>query len=85
MIYKPQWNGMDHVKVDFYNEGITSNMDRRCMLFFANSDADNYNFFVQRYEYLRDPRRSAKLIRENRDKWLAEWEQNREYYSGHDT
>lgn len=45
MIYNPQWNGMDHVKADFYNEGITSNMDRRCMLFFANSDADNYNFF----------------------------------------
>lgn len=85
MVYKPGWSEMDHVKVDFYNEGVMSNMDRRCMLFFADTDPENYNFFVQRYEYLRDPRRSAKLVRENRDKWLEEWETNRDYYCGHDT
>lgn len=84
MVYKSPWSAMNHVKVDFYNEGTMSNMDRRCMLFFANSDPENYAFFVQRYEYLRDPRRSAKLLRENRDKWLEEWENNREYYCGYD-
>lgn len=85
MVYKPQWSEMNHVKVDFYNEGITSTMDRRCMLFFENSDPDNYNFFVQRYEYLRNPRESSKLVRENRNKWLEEWEQNLDYYCGQDT
>lgn len=82
IVYKPRWSGMNHVKVDFYNEGIMSNMDRRCMIFFEDADPENHRFFVQRYEYLRDPRRSAKLIRENRASWLEEWEQNREYYCG---
>ena len=73
--YKPAFEEYSHMKVDLYSEGLTSNMERRCMMIFKQDDPENYDFFVHRYEYIRNPRQSQKLIRQNHDRWVAQWEQ----------
>lgn len=76
--YKPEYEQYSHVKVDLYSEGLTSNMDRRCMMIFKEDDPENYNFFVRRYEYTRNPKKSKMLIQKNHDQWVAQWEQLKE-------
>lgn len=76
--YKPGLEEYNHIKVDLYSEGLTSNMDRRCMMIFEQDDPENYEFFVRRYEYTRNPRKSQKLIRQNHELWLQQWEQLKE-------
>lgn len=76
--YKPEYEEYSHMKVDLYSEGLTSNMDRRCMMIFKQDDPENYDFFVRRYEYTRNPRKSQALIRQNHDLWLQQWEQLKE-------
>ena len=72
--YKDGFAKNDHIKIDLYSEGITSSVDRRCMLFFKDTDADNYNFFEGRYNYIRNFEKSEKLISEHHDDWIDEWE-----------
>ena len=72
--YQKGYEENNHIKVDLYSEGLISNMDRRCMLFFKEDDPDNYNFFVQRYEYLRNVKKSRRLIKENHEQWIQAWE-----------
>lgn len=76
--YKPEYEEYSHIKVDLYSEGITSNMDRRCMMIFKQDDPENYNFFVRRYEYTRNPIESKALIRQHHDQWVTQWEQLKE-------
>lgn len=76
--YKPLFEEYSHIKVDIYSEGLTSNMDRRCMMIFKQEDPENYDFFVRRYEYIRNPKQSQKLIRQYHDQWLEQWERLKE-------
>ena len=76
--YQKGYEENNHIKVDLYSEGLLSNMDRRCMLFFKEEDPDNYNFFVQRYEYLRNVKKSRRLIKENHEQWIQAWEEFQE-------
>ena len=76
--YKPEYSAYNHMKVDLYSEGLTSNMDRRCMMIFKGDDPENYGFFVNRYEYIRDPKESKALIRQHHQQWLEQWEQLKE-------
>lgn len=78
MEYKTGWEEYNHIKVDLYSEGLTSNMDRRCMMIFEKDDPANYRFFVHRYEYIRNVNMSRELIRANHDRWLQEWDQLKE-------
>lgn len=71
--YKDGYEKYDHVKIDLYSEGLVSNMNRRTMLIFRESDPENYRFFVERYHYIRDVRASQQLIKEHHGKWLQEW------------
>ncbi len=77
--YKQDYAQYNHIKVDLYSEGITSNMDRRSMMIFRQKDSENYKFFVQRYEYTRNIKASQRLIKKNHEKWLAQWEVVKEY------
>lgn len=72
--YKTGFEQNNHIKLDLYSEGLTSNMDRRSTLFFKDNDPDNYNFFIRRYEYIRNQEKSNKLIKENHENWITEWE-----------
>lgn len=76
--YKNDYSDYDHIKIDWYSEGVRSNMDRRCMLIFKNSDSDNYSFFETRYDYIRNIKKSQRLIKDNHDAWIAEWEELKE-------
>jgi len=76
--YQKGYEENNPIKVDLYSEGLISNMDRRCMLFFKEDDPENYNFFVQRYEYLRNVKKSRRLIKENHDQWIRAWEEFQE-------
>lgn len=76
--YKPEYDEYDHIKVDLYSEGLTSNMDRRCMVIFKKDDPDNYTFFSSRYEYIRNPVVSKKLIKQYHTQWTEQWEQLKE-------
>lgn len=78
--YKHGYEEHNHIKVDLYSEGLVSNMDRRCMLFFESSDPENYLFFEKRYEYMRNVRRSRELIRANHDAWIARWNELQEEF-----
>ena len=78
IIYKEAYRGYDHVKVDPYSEGLTSNMDRRSMLIFRETDPENYLFFEARYQYIRNLKRSNKLIRDGHEAWMEEWERLKE-------
>ncbi|MBP3437425.1 MAG: toll/interleukin-1 receptor domain-containing protein [Clostridia bacterium] len=72
--YKTEYEYYDHIKLDLYSEGLTSNMDRRSMLIFKKTDPENYLFFEERYKYIRNLKRSARLIQENHDGWIKAWE-----------
>jgi hypothetical protein len=74
MTYKEGYEQYDHVKVDLYSEGLVSNMERRCMVIFREDDPENYTFFVERYNYVRNVKESKKLIKEGHDRWVAAWE-----------
>jgi hypothetical protein len=76
--YKPGFEEYSHVKVDLYSEGLTSNMDRRCMMIFKQDDPDNYSFFVRCYEYTRNVRESKALMKAHHAQWLAQWEELKE-------
>lgn len=76
--YKDGWEEYNHIKVDLYSEGLTSNMDRRCMMIFERDDPVNYRFFANRYEYIRNVGMSRALILDNHDRWVQEWEHLRE-------
>lgn len=76
--YKPGYEENSHIKVDLYSAGLASNMDRRCMMIFKKDDPENHNFFVHRYEYTRNVKASANLIRKYHDQWLAQWAQLQE-------
>ena len=76
--YKPEYEQYNHIKVDLYSEGLTSNMDRRCMMIFKQDDPDNFNFFVGRYAYIRNPIESKRLIRLHHDEWITQWEELKE-------
>jgi len=76
--YKPEYQEYNHIKVDLYSEGLTSNMDRRCMMIFKGNDPENYSFFVSRYEYIRNPRESKALISRHHQLWLEQWAQLKE-------
>ena len=80
VIYKSGWEEFNHVKVDLYSLNLDSSVDRRSMLIFERDDPENYRFFVQQFEYLRNQelRASRERIRQNNDKWLREWEELRE-------
>ena len=71
--YKNEYSDFDHIKVDLYSEGLTSNMDRRCMLIFKESDPENYAFFESRYQYIRNIKKSQALIKNNHDSWIESW------------
>lgn len=72
--YKTEYNKYDHIKVDLYSEGLTSNMERRSMLIFRETDIENYAFFEERYNKTRNLKRSSKLIEDNHQKWISDWE-----------
>ena len=78
--YKPGYEENSHIKIDLYSEGLSSNMDRRCMLIFKQDDPENHNFFVRRYEYTRNVKESARLIKKNHENWLAQWKQLQEEF-----
>lgn len=71
--YKKGWEKYNHVKVDLYSEGIVSTMERRSLLFFADTDKENYEFFRNRYKYIRNPEKSLALIRRNHGRWIRKW------------
>lgn len=71
--YKQGWEELNHVKVDLYSEGLVSNMERRSMLFFERDDKENYDFFVNRYNYLRNPKKSKELMKQYHDSWIQQW------------
>lgn len=73
--YKSEYSNYDNIKVDIYSEGLTSNMDRRCMLLFKETDPENYSFFENRYQYIRNIKHSNHLIEKNHAIWVEEWEQ----------
>lgn len=73
--YKDGYGAHDHVKVDLYSEGLVSNMDRRCMVFFKDADPGNHDFFIQRYKYIRNIRKSRELIKEGHDRWMQQWDE----------
>lgn len=75
IVYKERWKDYNHIKVDLYSEGIGSSMDRRSMVIFESNDEENYNFFVSRYNYIRNARKSKNLIMLHNEEWLAEWEE----------
>ena len=72
--YKLGYEENSHIKIDLYSEGLVSNMDRRCMIVFKQNDPANHNFFVRCYEYTRNVKESAKLIKQNHENWLEHWE-----------
>ena len=76
--YKKGNEEEDHIKIDLYSEGMTSNMERRSMIFFKDADVENYKFFVRRYEFTRNVEKSNRIIAECHDKWCAEWERLKE-------
>lgn len=76
--YKEPWSEFDHIKYDMYSYGMTTNMSRRSMVFFRQSDRDNYDYFRGIYEYIRGKRLCKKEISEHRDAWLSQWEELRE-------
>lgn len=76
--YKDGYEDSNHIKVDLYSEGLTSNMDRRCIMIFEAEDPDNYQFFKRRYEYIRDVRKSNALIKANHEQWVAQWQKLQE-------
>jgi hypothetical protein len=78
IVYKEGYGENDHIKVDLYSEGLTSNMDRRSMVIFRETDAENYAFFEGRYQYTRNLKRSNQLILANHEQWMAEWENLKE-------
>lgn len=73
-VYKTGYTHNDHIKLDLYSEGLTSNMDRRSMIFFRDTDPENYTFFDNRYQYIRRKKHSDKLIKEKHDIWMKTWE-----------
>lgn len=72
--YKNDYSNYDHIKIDLYSEGLVSNMDRRCMMIFKETDYENYTFFENRYKYIRNIKKSNNLIRTYHDSWHEEWE-----------
>jgi len=80
--YKTEFEEYSYIKVDLYSEGLTSNMDRRCMMIFKRDDPQNYNFFVERYNYTRDARQSGELIRQHHVQWMQEWEELKKQKEG---
>lgn len=82
MEYKPGYEQYSHFKVDLYSEGLISNMERRCMMVFQQDDRENYDFFVERYKYIRDVGESRRLIRANHAQWEQEWAELQEEMKG---
>ncbi len=72
--YKDEFSEYDHIKVDLYSEGLVSSMDRRCMVIFRENDQDNYSFFMERYNFIRNVKESRRLIKANHSQWLKDWE-----------
>ncbi len=70
--YKDEYQSFNHIKVDLYSENITSGADRRSVMIFAD-DKENYLFFENRFNFIVNVKRSHELIRENHERWLAEW------------
>lgn len=73
IVYKKKWEEYNHVKIELYSEGIVSNMERRSIIIFEKDDKENYDFFVNRYNYLRNLKKSKELIKTNHEKWIKDW------------
>ncbi len=71
--YKPNYESYDHIKIDLYSEGLQSSVERRSMLLFKEDNWENYQYFVDRYTYIRNVRKSKKLISENHKQWMTDW------------
>ena len=69
--YKVGYEEFDNIKIDLYSEGIASTMERRTMLFFKKDDAENFDFFQRRYEYIRSKATPAMGV--SNKEWLKEW------------
>lgn len=82
ILYKDPWKEFNHVKVDLYSFGIDSSIERRSMIFFENDPANaaNYNYFVSQFRFLRrrSKKRSAQLIEDQHEKWIAHWNEIKE-------
>ena len=87
VVYKKGWEELNHVKIDLYSINIDSSEERRSMLIFEKDNKADYDFFVNQFVYLRQSsfqKRSRKLIRENEDRWLQEWEDLKKELRGED-
>lgn len=74
IVYKDKWKQYNHIKIDLYSEKISSSTERRSMIIFEDEDRENYNFFAERYRYIRNARKSAQLISQYNEEWLEKWE-----------
>ena len=62
----------------FYTKSEGEELTVFTVMIFKEDDPENYNFFVRRYEYTRNPKKSKMLIQKNHDQWVAQWEQLKE-------
>lgn len=73
--YKEPYKNQNHVKVDIYSENMISHMERRTMFFSEKYNKDNYNFFVNKYDYIRSRESSEKIIEANKHMWQQKWQE----------
>lgn len=71
--YKKGYEEYDHIKIDLYSEGLVSSMERRCMIIFRENDPDNFSFFVERYNHIRNAKESRRLMKGHHLEWVEEW------------
>lgn len=76
--YKQQWREFDHLKYDIYSYNLTTNMDRRSMLFFRAEDTENYNHMVEIYRYLKSHRYKHTVVAARHNAWLEKWKEIQE-------
>lgn len=71
--YKIGFENQNHVKIDLYSENMISNMERRSMIFSQKYNQTNYEFFLKKYDYIRDIKKSKTIIEENKEIWNKKW------------
>ena len=71
--YDSEFSFLNHVRVDLYSAALTNENDRRSMVIWQNQDHENYQFFRQNFENIRQ-HLSRRPSMDEMKIWSEKWE-----------
>ncbi len=73
--YKEPWIHLDHIKIDLYTEGLTSNEDRRSLTVFKADNPLLYAFLENHFNHIRarSDRVTGAAVPNEHEQWIADW------------